>query len=498
MSKLSFNILNGFEKGNYFSRILRGISANMLNQLINILNKLALVPFFISNWGTRTYGEWLVVTSVVSYLALTDMGGTNYIINKLTQSFSMNREKEFRRVLKTGVTIFLILSTLITLMAIIAVKFLSLNSLLSLKYTNSYTINIVIVVLAFQVSLSLLLGLIIGTYRSIGYYAKSVMFSNLIQFLQLISVFLVLVLKKGMVAVALGQLSPLILVGVYVVWNLNRDIPKLNIFSFDEINFKEGISFFVPSFNFFMIQMSQLLVTQGTVIVVGKMLGPTAVVIYTLARTVINIVRQVLGMVMNSSKPEITRLDIQEKDSELANLFKQITQITLVCGCIVGLILHFYGETLYGLWLNNTVAFNQHLIDSLLFYILLMTFWFGFADFLMAVNRHKHLSVVILISSTLNVIFATLGANIVGLNGVVLGLIVGDLVLACWFIPYLALKYKPIMNLKTIIKQISLLLIFLLNIVFNNIFMGIITLIILMYIFIINITTNNKVTARFR
>lgn len=489
---------NGFENGTVFQRIGKGISANLLGQIINVLNKIALVPFFISNWGTNSYGEWLILTSIVSYLALTDMGGTNYILNRLTQSFSLNEDNEFRKTLKTGIFIFFTLSILIIMLVLLVLEFVPMKPLLSITYTSNYIVNLVILILAFQVSISLLFGLIIGVYRSIGYYAKSIMFSNVVQVMQLVFIVIALVLKCGMVTVALAQIIPLILVGIIACWNLNKRIPSLNLFSMKEIDLKEGKKFFTPSFNFFMIQMSQLFLTQGTILIVGKTLGPTAVVTYTLARTLINIIRQVLGIVINSSKPEMTRLDIQNKDRELAEIFKKITQMTLTIGCIIGILLHFGGEEIYRLWLKDTSTFDQSLMDLLLVYIILLTFWFGFADFLMAVNRHKKLSIVILVSSVLNVIFAILGANILGLNGIVLGLITGDLVLACWLIPYLAIKYKPIMNSTTILKQISLFIIFLLNIIFNNISIGVITLIILLYIFIINMIPNIKVSTRFR
>ena len=55
-------------------RLFRGIGANFLGQIINIASRIVLVPLFLLAWGADIYGEWLLLSSMVAYLSLTEMG----------------------------------------------------------------------------------------------------------------------------------------------------------------------------------------------------------------------------------------------------------------------------------------------------------------------------------------------------------------------------------------------------------------------------------------
>ena len=69
-------------------RLIQGIGANFLGQVINVASRVLLVPLFLTAWGAQVYGEWLILSSVVAYLSLTDLGGQLYIVNRLTQAYA--------------------------------------------------------------------------------------------------------------------------------------------------------------------------------------------------------------------------------------------------------------------------------------------------------------------------------------------------------------------------------------------------------------------------
>ena len=57
-----------------FARLLRGIGANALSQIVSIGLQLALVPVLATHWGMKLYGTWLMLFTIPSYLALGDFG----------------------------------------------------------------------------------------------------------------------------------------------------------------------------------------------------------------------------------------------------------------------------------------------------------------------------------------------------------------------------------------------------------------------------------------
>ena len=66
------------------ARVLKGLGAGMLGQIISIVTRISLVPLFLLYWGSDQYAVWLLISAVVSYLTLVDFGGQLFIINKLT------------------------------------------------------------------------------------------------------------------------------------------------------------------------------------------------------------------------------------------------------------------------------------------------------------------------------------------------------------------------------------------------------------------------------
>jgi len=92
--------------GSIRSRLVKGFGANVIGQGLNVASKILLVPLFLQAWGTNVYGEWLVLSSFVAYLSLTDLGGQVYIVNRLTQAYSCQDTQLFRKSLHSGMVNF--------------------------------------------------------------------------------------------------------------------------------------------------------------------------------------------------------------------------------------------------------------------------------------------------------------------------------------------------------------------------------------------------------
>jgi O-antigen/teichoic acid export membrane protein len=66
------------------TRLLKGIGANLYGQVIVAIIQLASVPILLHCWGVRTYGQWLLLTAVPSYLSMTDLGFSISAANDMT------------------------------------------------------------------------------------------------------------------------------------------------------------------------------------------------------------------------------------------------------------------------------------------------------------------------------------------------------------------------------------------------------------------------------
>jgi O-antigen/teichoic acid export membrane protein len=424
-------------------RLIQGIGANFLGQFISLASRVLLVPLFLTAWGAEVYGEWLLLSSIVAYLSLTDLGGQLYIVNRLTQAYAQQDVPLFRKILHTGLGLFLILPLAVFAAFIGVILFFPPGVVLQITITSPRVVFLVLAILAFQFVISLPQGILLGVYRAVGLLPRGVMFTNLMQLVTVVLVALGLWWQGGLAAISFLQLLPILVVSLAAGRDLNRRFPEFRVFSLREADRSFSLSFIKPSLQFFAIQLSQAFSIQGTVLVVGMVLGSVQVVVFSTMRTIINLIRSFFEKLSHAAWPELTRLDSQGDAEKFFLLFRVLFRTTLIAGVLFMALFHFWGERLYHFWLGKSVAYQQQVMDLFLVYMGQMLIWLTCCHPLMATNRHRALSKIMLVSSLLSIALAYLGGLRLGLPGVILGMIAGDLLLPAWLTPYLLSRYQP-------------------------------------------------------
>ena len=447
-------------------RFLKGLGANSVGQIINLATRVLLPPLFLRAWGADVYGEWLVLSSFVAYLSLTDMGGQKYIVNRLTQAYAQQDFSLFRRVLHTGLAIFLFMPTAVFFLFTAAVLIVPPESILPIVKTDHQVVVWVLAILAFQFVFSLPQGILLGIYRAVGLLPRGAMLANLILFLQLALMAAALWLGSGMVLIAGLQMLPYPLVALIAVWELNRRFPQFSLLSLKGAEYSMGLTFVKPSLHFLSIQITQTFSIQGMILVVAAVLSPIQVVIFSTTRTIVASMRQLLNLIAYTAEPEITRLDAQQDVDGLYKLFRALLRSSLLFAAVLASIFHFFGGAIYHLWLGGKVEYEQVIMDLFLVYFLQLVFWLTCSHLLISTNRHHTLSKILLAASALTIVLALVGGRYFGLQGVIIGMIVGDLILPFWCVPYLLSRYQARFSLPFFLKETAPVIVGVTSIVF--------------------------------
>jgi O-antigen/teichoic acid export membrane protein len=424
-------------------RLFYGMGANFLGQLINLAARILLVPLFLLAWGVDLYGEWLLLSSMVAYLSLTDLGAQNYVANRLTQAFASQDIPLFCRILHTGLAFFIILPTAVFSLFLAIIYLYPPASLLKVSLTGPTTVFGVLAIMALQFAVSLPEGLLIRVYQAVGLLPRGVMLANLMQALVIILVAAGLLLKFGILGIALLQFLPFVIVLGIALYDLNKRFPHFGIFSWREAEFALGLTFIKPSLHFLLIQLSQVFTIQGMVLIVGIILGPVQVVVFATMRTIVNLIRSFFDQLVHAAWPELTRLDSQQEADKFLALFRGVLRSTLFAAMVFITVFHFYGGTIYQIWLRKTVAYDPTVMDLFLLYMAQWIFWLTLSYPLVTTNRHHGLAKMLAASAGLNLVLAYGGGHFWGLPGVVLGMIAGDLILPFWMVPFLLSRHMP-------------------------------------------------------
>ena len=72
-------------------RVVAAFGAHSYGQAINILTQLASLPLFLTAWDPATYGVWLILTAMPTYLNMSDGGLVTAEANEIAISFAQNQ-----------------------------------------------------------------------------------------------------------------------------------------------------------------------------------------------------------------------------------------------------------------------------------------------------------------------------------------------------------------------------------------------------------------------
>jgi O-antigen/teichoic acid export membrane protein len=385
-----------------------------------------LIPLFLSSWGTVRYGEWLILSSLAAFLSFGDLGAQSYFVNRLTNEWATGSRAAFQETLSTGMAFFTTLSLSIMLVAAIAFVYLPVEIWFGIKTVNQIQAFWVLVLSVAQLAVSIPLGLLLGVYRALGKLATGVMFSNLIMLMQLLVTAIVLRAGAGLAEMAAYQLVSVLTCALIVIWNVHYRFQGTPIVSLRAVRFKvlkEGVH---PSAHFFAAQLSQLMTVQGAVVVIGKLLGPVEVVLFTTTRTLMNSVRQISGILHNMSWPEFTRLHAVGNIRLFIRLYLVVFSSSMLIVVVFCALVSYFSDDISAFWLNGKVHLDRSVVSMMGTAAILSNVWMANMVLLMSINEHAVLARIQVISGVIGLVLLAAGAYIWGLVGAIGGLIVGE------------------------------------------------------------------------
>lgn len=81
----------GPDTGGASRRIVRGLAANIGGMGVTLVFQIVSVPVLLAAWGVPTYGEWLVLSAVPTYLALSDLSFSSVAGNSMVMLVAQGR-----------------------------------------------------------------------------------------------------------------------------------------------------------------------------------------------------------------------------------------------------------------------------------------------------------------------------------------------------------------------------------------------------------------------
>lgn len=375
--------------------------ANIYAQLVSMAYLLLTIPLFLSYWSVGLYGEWLVLSALPSYIALSNMGLMNVAQNNMTMAMGAGDIKTARESLHTIWGAQLAINLVIAFILLGGLSLIDLAAIFNLTQITASDARWVVFILSAFAMLNLQVGIFGGIYRSVGQNARGVVMGNSIRLLSVLATGVGLTVGINSVTIIAGLMAGTYAIGaIFLFWDTSKRAPELRpglcYFNKSILNdaVKNGLAFMV-------YPLGRAVTNQGMLLFVNGFMGSSAVVVLTTLRTVVNTAFQISNLINLSTWPEFSRMHGAGELNALKRLFNFSTALGVCSGITCAIGLWFIGPTLLTWWTRGEVHVDRYLLSIFILAIIFNASWYTASTIFNATNRHQNIALIFLASSFL-------------------------------------------------------------------------------------------------
>lgn len=401
-----------------------------LSMLISFLY----VPLLLNSMDSENYGVWLTLTSLVSWVAIFDIGLGNGLRNKLAEALARNDELLGRKYVSTAyITIFSVVVFIIGFF-LLFYQYMPWPKILNAYAIDGKELNYLVLIVFIAFCLQFVFSLI----NSILYALQLPALSSFILLLgQLFSYILVLVLSKFYLISSLFVLGTVISV-----------IPPLTLLLSTYFIFRFKFSHLAPSFKyfewskikdilslgikFFIIQIVSILLFQTNNLIITHTLGNESVVQYNIAYKYMYIIVMIFTIIVTPLWSATTEAYIKRDYLWIKNVVKKI-HIVMFLMIIGGFLMFLFSDMAYRIWLGNTsVEISKWTTLILYIYAVAMILYGMYGYIINGIGKLRVQIIMTLILACLYVPLGILFSRLWGLNGLLVLFAITASCNFCW------------------------------------------------------------------
>lgn len=406
-------------------RLFSGVGANAYGQAVTLLIQFGSVPLLLHAWGARTFGLWLVISAIPSYLALADFGFSTAAANDMTLATARGAYDQagnvFQSVLALNVLVSLALVALILpIVLLIPERFLPQTALV-----GGAEVRLVWILQTCQVAATLSCGAFGGGFQSSGRYALGVFLTSSARLLESLALVIGALLFRNLGIAAALMLATRLAALFGIAALLLRATPWLRL-GFCHASVANIRRLMNPALAVMALPAAFAVSLQGFVLVIGACLSLDAVAMFSTVRTMTRAVIQAGGVVNHAIMPELTRAFGAGEASRVRRLMRLNLASVVGLNALAFVVIAFFGTMIVAFWTSGHIAPNPTLVIGLAAVASLHSFWLSQANLILAVNRHAAYSYWFLGVCLASVLVAIPVARAFGVEGLLAPLLAGE------------------------------------------------------------------------
>lgn len=410
------------------SRVASGVGANAYAQGVTLVVQLVSTPTLLAEFGAATFGLWLVISAFPAYIALADLGFSSAAANAITLAAARREFDEARATFQSTLALNLLTATAILTLVLGVVAFIPESLIPSVPPTTRGEVREICAMQAVQVAATLCCGAILSGFISTARYALGVFVSSTSRLVETAALVLGTLAFHSLVASAALMLAArLCALGVTAVIAI-RGAPWCRV-GFRYARMDRVARLAGPALAVTALPIAFAVNLQGLILVIGATLSLESVAAFAAIRTLTRAILQAAVLVNTAIMPEVTRAFGAGDRLRIRRLTRINIASVLALDAAAFVVIALFGSTIIAVWTRGRVAPNPTLTLGLAAVACVHCVWLAQSNLVLAVNRHAQYTYWFFAVSVCAVAGAVPATRALGLNGVLLSMIAGEVVM---------------------------------------------------------------------
>ncbi len=336
---------------------ISGLSANALAQGVTLAIQLGSLPIFLHFWSIEQYGVWIMLAAIPIYFNLCDGGIAAVTMNKMSMCCAKKEFQTANQEFQSGLFVITI-----GIMSLLVPVSICLFILASYGLFN-HALALFLMILATLINLYS--GIIDGIFRSTNAYALGTNLLTTARFVEWIGTITGLIIDKSILGAACGMFIGRAIAFISLASYSSK---KTSIYKwgFSERIKGETIKTLSLSLKYTGLVIGNAINLQGTVILIGLMLGPSTAALYNTYRTMARITNQLIGAIGHTLWPQFTNDYSKGKTNEIRVALQSWTAKCTVLAIAMAILIYIAAPKILEIWARGKIPFDGALLTLML------------------------------------------------------------------------------------------------------------------------------------
>jgi O-antigen/teichoic acid export membrane protein len=344
-----------------YRRIALTTVSGMTVRIIGSLLGLVSVPLVLGYLGKERFGLWAIITTLVAWVSLFDLGMANGLVNMLSAAHGRGEQEEAGQYLSTAFVALVVMALVLCLVMVICLGVVPWGAVLgakaiadeaTIRWSVAAALSIFVMSLPFSVTQQ-----VYAAYQRTYVWNGFLLAGSVLGFLGLLLTIRLRVAMPALIFVC-GVSAPLATMAAYV-YATGRAMPWLRprLSKVSRSALRDLLSLSVPIFLF---QVGALVVNETQSILLAHRCDLSTVASYSVGMRVYMLIIAVIQIGTNSFIPALREAFERGDHDWTTRAFARLLRVRIGIAAAGGVFLILFGNTLLALWLRRTdMAFGR-------------------------------------------------------------------------------------------------------------------------------------------